>query len=336
MFNISNMPGATHVQMGSPQKASGALDVKVGQQLSFGAKLTIQDAWVQKHAANLTGSKKAVFDLAMKALKGFEPVEKEKHDPSNNSVTCNLQRPGHEATSIGFQFNVKNPLAGVTEGVVNFINVFNKKGESILALGNKLAHALGKGATTEKKDSDLTPQARGQYMMSGNSLTRARMALNEQTPVGGKYALNGSDLTQPRTRLDAAPPLPPRAAATKPETKSSVDYTGKPAAKRPEQAKGKTSSKEEAASNASEELALVRQPLSSAVTGDAGEGKALAITKESAYKTLGLQQGASEVDIKQAFRKLVLSNHPDKNSNSTVGGPTIDAIKGARDFLLKA
>ena len=35
--------------------------------------------------------------------------------------------------------------------------------------------------------------------------------------------------------------------------------------------------------------------------------------KRCYYETLGLQRGASDADLKAAFRKLAMQHHPDRN-----------------------
>ena len=47
------------------------------------------------------------------------------------------------------------------------------------------------------------------------------------------------------------------------------------------------------------------------------------------YKTLGINQNASQIEIRKAFRKLANFWHPDKNSNSI-------AIEKMKDLALNA
>ncbi|MCQ2225534.1 MAG: DnaJ domain-containing protein [Paludibacteraceae bacterium] len=49
-------------------------------------------------------------------------------------------------------------------------------------------------------------------------------------------------------------------------------------------------------------------------SADTGERK---ISKKWAYETLGLKEGATEKEVKSAFRKLSMEYHPDKQTNAT-------------------
>jgi hypothetical protein len=66
--------------------------------------------------------------------------------------------------------------------------------------------------------------------------------------------------------------------------------------------------------------------------GSAGAGSGGSMTRDDAYAVLGLQPAATEKDIREAHRKLLMTNHPDK------GGSTFLAaqINQAKDVLLPA
>ena len=54
------------------------------------------------------------------------------------------------------------------------------------------------------------------------------------------------------------------------------------------------------------------------------------------YKTLGVERGASEADIKSAYRKLARKNHPDLNPNNKQAENTFKAyalLDAQPDFI---
>lgn len=51
------------------------------------------------------------------------------------------------------------------------------------------------------------------------------------------------------------------------------------------------------------------------------------------YEVLGLQKGASEDEIKRAFRKLAIKYHPDKNQGNTEAEAKFKEINEAYQVL---
>src|SRR4051812_33563460 len=51
------------------------------------------------------------------------------------------------------------------------------------------------------------------------------------------------------------------------------------------------------------------------------------------YQTLGVQRGASEDDIKKAYRKLAMTYHPDRNNGAKEAEEKFKAITEAYDVL---
>ena len=51
------------------------------------------------------------------------------------------------------------------------------------------------------------------------------------------------------------------------------------------------------------------------------------------YQTLGVARGASEADIKKAYRKLAKELHPDRNKDNPKAAERFSQVTGAYDLL---
>ena len=57
------------------------------------------------------------------------------------------------------------------------------------------------------------------------------------------------------------------------------------------------------------------------------------MAKKDYYETLGITKGASESDIKKAFRSKAREHHPDKNAGSSIAEEEFKAVNEAYDVL---
>ena len=57
------------------------------------------------------------------------------------------------------------------------------------------------------------------------------------------------------------------------------------------------------------------------------------MAKRDYYETLGISKGASEADIKKAFRLKAREHHPDKNAGSSKAEEEFKAVNEAYDIL---
>ena len=56
--------------------------------------------------------------------------------------------------------------------------------------------------------------------------------------------------------------------------------------------------------------------------------------KKDYYDTLGLNQQASDVDIKKAYKKLAMKHHPDRNDGNPESTETLKKLKKHTIFYL--
>jgi molecular chaperone DnaJ len=59
----------------------------------------------------------------------------------------------------------------------------------------------------------------------------------------------------------------------------------------------------------------------------------MSMTKEDYYKTLGVERGANDAEIKKAYRKLAMKYHPDKNPNDKTAESKFKTINEAYEVL---
>ena len=60
------------------------------------------------------------------------------------------------------------------------------------------------------------------------------------------------------------------------------------------------------------------------------------MAKKDYYEVLGLEKGASEDEIKKAFRKLALKYHPDKNQGNKEAEEKFKEINEAYQVLIRS